>query len=101
MDFLLQGLKETLRLVFTGDPVTWHAILVSLTCTSAAVLLAAVLAIPYGAWLGVYRPGWHRVEKFDRTATSCMALNTAWSEPTCQSSPTAAPKFILNPATRY
>ncbi len=57
MDFLLESLKEAFRLVLGGDRVTYHAVSTSIICTVTAVTLASLTAIPYGAWLGFYRPG--------------------------------------------
>lgn len=55
MDLIVEGIGEALRLLIGGDPGTYHAAGVSLTCTVCAVFLAAVIGIPYGAWLGFYR----------------------------------------------
>lgn len=55
MEFFLDGLVEAWRLVLHGDPEVLHAIGVTVLCTSAAVSLAAVVAFPCGAWLGVHR----------------------------------------------
>ena len=49
------GLREALRLVTSGDPATFHAMWVSIACTLTAITLAALVAVPYGAWLGLYR----------------------------------------------
>ncbi len=58
MDFLWEGIQEAIRLILSGDDQVFHAIYVSVFCTVSAVGLAAALAIPYGAWLGLYRsPG--------------------------------------------
>jgi tungstate transport system permease protein len=47
------------RLLLEGDAATYHATWVSLLCTILAITLAALLGVPYGAWLGLYRPrGW-------------------------------------------
>ena len=64
MDFLWDGLREAVRLVVAGDAGTFHALWVSLLCTLVSISLAALVAIPYGAWLGVYRPRGHRVQVF-------------------------------------
>ena len=56
MDWLWNGLLEAGRLVFGGDAHTYHAVYVSVLCTFSSITLAALIAIPYGAWLGVYRP---------------------------------------------
>ena len=59
MDFLWDGVREAFRLLVGGDAATYHAVWVSLFCTLFAITLAALFAIPYGAWLGLYRPrGW-------------------------------------------
>jgi len=56
MSFLLDGVKEALRLVASGDAQVFHAVWVSIYCTVSATGLAALVALPYGAWLGLYRP---------------------------------------------
>ena len=56
MEFLWDGIKEAVRLVASGDKQVFHAVWVSLYCTVSATALAAVVALPYGAWLGLYRP---------------------------------------------
>lgn len=55
MDFFLEGFLEAFRLVFRGDPAVFHAVWVTVLCTTTAVTLAAVVAFPYGAWLGIHR----------------------------------------------
>jgi tungstate transport system permease protein len=55
MEFLLDGVMEAWRLLARGDPQVLHAIGVTAFCTILAVTLAAALALPYGAWLGVSR----------------------------------------------
>jgi len=55
MDFLSQGFAEAFRLVTTGDGEVLHAIWVTVLCTTTAVTLAALVALPIGAWLGVHR----------------------------------------------
>ena len=64
MEFLWDGLVEALQLVARGDPEVLHAVYVSLACTLTAVTLASLVALPYGAWLGLYRPRYHRVQVF-------------------------------------
>ena len=64
MEFLWEGLREAVRLVAGGDRDTYHAVYVSLLCTLCAVTLAALIAIPYGAWLGLYRPRAQRFQVF-------------------------------------
>jgi tungstate transport system permease protein len=53
--FFLDGLLEAVRLVFRGDAEVFHAIGVTVFCTTTAVTLAAAVAFPYGAWLGLNR----------------------------------------------
>jgi tungstate transport system permease protein len=55
VDFFLEGCLEAFRLVFRGDPAMFHAVWVTVLCTTTAVTMAAVVAFPYGAWLGVHR----------------------------------------------
>ena len=55
MDFFVDGILEALRLVGRGDPEVLHAVWVTVFCTTTAVTLAALVAFPYGAWLGVHR----------------------------------------------
>lgn len=64
MDFLQGGVKEAFRLIVTRDAATFHALEVSLSCTLVAITLAGLLAVPYGAWLGLYRPRTHRLQYF-------------------------------------
>jgi len=55
VDFLPEGFREATRLVLSGDREVFHAIQVSLFCTLFAVTLAALVAFPYGTWLGLRR----------------------------------------------
>lgn len=64
MEFLWEGVVEALRLISRGDREVLHAVYVSLVCTIAASSVAAVFAIPYGAWLGLYKPRGHRAQVF-------------------------------------
>ena len=64
MDFLWEGLREAVRLVASGDAHVFHAVWVSLLCTLLSVSLASLVAIPYGAWLGLYRPRGARPQVF-------------------------------------
>lgn len=56
MDFLWEGVEEAVRLIARGDRAVLHAAYNSVVCTLTAVLLAAALALPYGAWLALCRP---------------------------------------------
>lgn len=64
MGFLWEGFVEALRLVASGDREVFHAVYVSLLCTIVAVTVAAVIALPYGAWLGLYKPRGHSIQVF-------------------------------------
>ena len=55
MDFFLEGIAEAFRLVLRGDSEVLHAVWVTVLCTTTAVTLAAAIAFPYGAWLGIHR----------------------------------------------
>jgi tungstate transport system permease protein len=59
VDFLLDGLREGVRLLVQRDAEVLHALWVSIFCSVVAVALAGAVAIPYGTALGVLRPrGW-------------------------------------------
>ncbi len=64
MEMLVDGLKEALRLILSGDDAVLHAIFISLACSLLALLLASLVAIPWGAWLGLFRPRGHRLQVF-------------------------------------
>lgn len=70
---LIDGAREAISLVLNGDPATYHAVQVSLTCTVIATLLAALLGVPLGAWLGLFRP---------RARLSILMLRVGMSIPT-------------------
>ena len=56
MDFFWEGIKNAVALIASGDAQVFHAVYVSVFCTMTAVVAAAALAIPYSAWLALYRP---------------------------------------------
>ena len=60
MDLLREGFAEAWRLVVSGDGATFHALGVSLETSLVALLVAALLGIPFGAWLALFRPPGHR-----------------------------------------
>jgi tungstate transport system permease protein len=64
MEFIWEGFQEAFRLVVDGDREVFHAAYVSFLCTVTAVTLAALVAIPYGAWLGLHRPRLYRTQVF-------------------------------------
>lgn len=55
MEILAEGFREAWRLIVSGDEQVVHAVYVTLVCSLTAVTLAAVAAIPFGAWLGIHR----------------------------------------------
>ena len=64
MDFLLEGFAKAWNLVVRGDAEVLHAVWVTVLCTTTAVTLAAVLAFPYGAWLGIHRRDGRGIQVF-------------------------------------
>ncbi len=62
MNFLWDGFRSAIDLIFSGDPETWHAAWVTLLCSLTATTLAAVIAVPYGAWLALYQPRGARIQ---------------------------------------
>jgi tungstate transport system permease protein len=64
LDFLWEGIFEAVRRVAAFDLDTYHAVWVSLLCTILSISLAALVAVPYGAWLGVYKPRGHKTQVF-------------------------------------
>jgi tungstate transport system permease protein len=58
MDVLLEGLREALGLLLSGDPYVWQIIARSLQVSGGAVILGLLVGIPLGTWLGLARfPG--------------------------------------------
>ena len=58
MSEISQGLAQALGLVGNADPQLWSIVWLSLTVSGTAVLVAALLALPFGAWLALARfPG--------------------------------------------
>jgi len=64
VELFWEGFLEAARLIGSGDSATFHAMYVSLFCTLIAITLAALTAIPYGAWLGLYQPKASRAQVF-------------------------------------
>jgi tungstate transport system permease protein len=64
LDFLWDGIVEAVRRMATFDLDTYHAVWVSLLCTVISISLAALVAVPYGAWLAVFKPRGHKVQVF-------------------------------------
>lgn len=54
----LSALREAIALIFSGDAALWEIVLLSLFVSGTALLIAAIIGIPAGAWLGLRRfPG--------------------------------------------
>lgn len=58
METIINGLMEGLRLFFTGDPTLWKIIRVTAQVCGSALVISAILGIPFGVYLGLNRfPG--------------------------------------------
>lgn len=55
MEQLWDGIREGLRLFFTGDPILWEIILLSTRVSGIALVFSTVLGVPLGALLGLNR----------------------------------------------
>jgi tungstate transport system permease protein len=55
MELIWNGIVEGLRLFFTGDPALWEIIGVSAKVSGVALLISALIGIPFGAFLGLVR----------------------------------------------
>ncbi len=55
MEQLWDGIREGLRLFFTGDPILWEIILLSARVSGIALVISTVLGVPLGALLGLTR----------------------------------------------
>jgi tungstate transport system permease protein len=53
MNDLLDGLRQAILLLLSGDADTWQIIVLSLRVTGLALLISTVLGIPLGALLGL------------------------------------------------
>ena len=74
MDYILTGLKEAFRLLFTLDRGTYTIIFLSLRISGTAVFLASCLGIPLGALVGLHR--------FPGKGVITTILNTCFALPT-------------------
>jgi tungstate transport system permease protein len=50
---MIAALAEAIRLIFSGDSALWEIVRLTLLVSGSALLLAALLGIPSGAWLGL------------------------------------------------
>ncbi|HEU4321527.1 MAG TPA: ABC transporter permease [Roseiflexaceae bacterium] len=57
MDIIAQALREAIGLLLSGDPATMRVAGLSLAVSGAATGLAALVGVPLGAWLAIWR-GW-------------------------------------------
>ncbi len=64
MDFVLEGIAEGVRLVTSGDEEVLHAVFVTFYVTFASTGLGALVALPYGVWLGLRRPPLYGLQVF-------------------------------------
>jgi tungstate transport system permease protein len=53
MDLLLQGLEQAARLIADGDPDVIEIAWLSLEVSTLATLLALVVGVPFGVWIGL------------------------------------------------
>lgn len=58
METVLSGLGEALSLIFRADPGVREIVLLSLLVSGTALIISALLGIPFGSWLALARfPG--------------------------------------------
>jgi tungstate transport system permease protein len=50
---VIEALGEALRLILSGDTDLWEIVLLTLFVSGTALVIAAILGIPTGAWLGL------------------------------------------------
>jgi len=74
MDFLVESLRAAMAMIVALDPEVVHAVWTSLSTSAIAVVLAAGLGIPAGAFLGLGR--------FPGRQAALTVLNTLMALPT-------------------
>ncbi|GAV26404.1 tungstate transporter permease [Carboxydothermus islandicus] len=52
MEFIWEGIKESIRLILTGDPELYQILHLTLKVSLTATLFAAIVGLPIGAFLG-------------------------------------------------
>lgn len=50
---MIDALIEALQLIFSGDPDLWEIVVLTLITSGTALLIAGILGVPTGAWLGL------------------------------------------------
>lgn len=55
MDELTTGIAQAVQLILSGDPALYEIIVLTLQVTGSALFIAALLGVPCGAALGLYR----------------------------------------------
>jgi len=73
MDILLEGTREAIRLVLSGDPEVWEIALLTLRVSGTALLIALALGLPLSALLALGR--------FPGRALFASAVNTGMGLP--------------------
>ena len=55
MGYLFESLSVAIELIFSFDPQVWSPIWASLYTSSCAIVMASLIGIPIGMWLGISR----------------------------------------------
>ena len=50
---MIAAIGEAVRLIFSGDSSLWEIVRLTLLVCGMALLFAAVIGVPSGAWLGL------------------------------------------------
>ena len=48
-----EALLDSLELIFSGDSSLWEIVMLTLFVSGSALLIAAIIGVPIGAWLGL------------------------------------------------
>ena len=74
MDYILAGLKQALKLIFSTDSEFWGIVFLSLFVSISAVIIGMIVAIPIGTMLGL--------NKFKGEKVFARVIYTLMSTPT-------------------
>jgi tungstate transport system permease protein len=75
MDYLIEGIRQALVLIFTGDPEIVTITLISLKVSTSAIVCSSVLSIPLGFIIGIYSfPGRSSIIVFLNTLMAFPAV---------------------------